>query len=265
MHLSIVLRIFDTFRFFNFMLFSPIEKFDVINLAVFNVAGLLDFSLTSMSIYLLFVFVTVVFFLVFFNFNAKAFAPSFVQLCVEFCFNFVFGVVDKQIGKKGYIYFPFVLSLFFFILFSNLYGIAPFSFAPTSHIVVTFFFSITVWFMAISMGILENGVGFYKLFVPNVPIYMLPFLVIIEIISYIIRVFSLAIRLAANITSGHVLMFTIAGFVVKLFKLNWFAAIFAGVLLLFIFVLELGVAFLQAYVFITLVCIYFNDSLNLSH
>ena len=119
--------------------------------------------------------------------------------------------------------------------------------------------------MAIFMGILENGVGFYKLFVPNVPIYMLPFLIVIEIISYIIRVFSLAIRLAANITSGHVLLFTIAGFAVKLFKLNWFAALFAGVLLLFVFVLELGVAFLQAYVFITLVCIYFNDSLNLSH
>jgi len=119
--------------------------------------------------------------------------------------------------------------------------------------------------MAIAMGILENGVGFYKLFVPNVPVYMLPFLIIIEIISYIIRVFSLAIRLAANITSGHVLMFTIAGFAVKLFKLNWFAAIFAGILLLFVFVLELGVAFLQAYVFITLVCIYFNDSLNLAH
>lgn len=247
------------------MLFSPIEKFDVVNLAFFNVAGFFDFSLTSMSIYLLFVFVTTIFFLAFFNFNARIFVPSFVQLCVELCVNFVFGVLDKQIGKKGYIYFPFVISLFFFILLSNLYGIAPFSFAPTSHVVVTFFFSITVWFMAIFMGILENGIGFYKIFVPNVPAWMLPFLVVIEVISYVIRVFSLAIRLAANITSGHVLMFTVAGFVVKLFKLNWFAAIFAGLLLLFIFVLELGVAFLQAYVFITLVCIYFNDSLNLSH
>ena len=126
------------------MLFSPIEKFDVVNLAFFNLAGVLDFSLTSMSIYLLFVFVTVVFFLTFFNFNAAAFAPNFTQLCVEMCMGFVFGVVDKQIGKKGYIYFPFVLSLFFFILFSNLYGITPFSFAPTSHIVITFFFSIMV-------------------------------------------------------------------------------------------------------------------------
>lgn len=245
-------------------MFSPIEKFDVVNLAFFNVADIVDFSITSMSLYLLFVVVTLVFFFLFFNFNST-FIPSFTQVCIESSLLFVFGVVDKQIGKKGYIYFPFVLTLFFFILFANLYGIAPFSFSPTSHVLVTFFFSIMVWFMAIFIGILENGVGFYKLFVPNVPLFMLPFLIIIEVISYIIRVFSLAIRLAANITSGHVLLFTIAGFAVKLFKLNWFAALFAGFLLLLIFMLELGVAFLQAYVFVTLVCIYFNDSLNLSH
>lgn len=200
-------------------MFSPIEKFDVVNLAFFNIADFLDFSITSMSLYLLFVVVTLVFFLLFFNFNAT-FIPSFTQVCIESFVVFIFGVVDKQIGKKGYIYFPFVLTLFFFILLSNLYGIAPFSFSPTSHVIVTFFFSIMVWFMAIFIGILENGVGFYKLFVPNVPLFMLPFLIIIEVISYIIRVFSLAIRLAANITSGHVLLFTIAGFAVKLFKLN---------------------------------------------
>lgn len=246
------------------MFFSPIEKFDIVNILFFRVADFFDFSITSMSLYLLFVVVTVVFFLFFFNLYS-GYLPSFTQICVELVISFVFNVLDKQIGRKGYIYFPFVLSLFFFILLSNLYGITPFSFAPTSHVTVTFFFSIMVWIMTILVGILENGVSFYKLFVPNVPLYMLPFLIVIEVISYIIRVFSLAIRLAANITSGHVLLFTIAGFAVKLFKLNWFAALFAGILLLFVFLLELGVAFLQAYVFITLVCIYFNDSLNLSH
>lgn len=245
-------------------MFSPIEKFDVVNFIFFNIADVLDFSITNMSLYLLFVVVSVVFWLMFFNLNAT-FLPSFTQVCVELAVVFVFGVLDKQIGKKGYYYFPFILSLFFFILFSNLYGIMPFSFAPTSHIIITFFFSIMVWFMAIFIGVNENGVGFYKLFVPNVPIYMLPFLIVIEVISYIIRVFSLAIRLAANITSGHVLLFTIAGFAVKLFKLNWVAAFSAGLILFFVFALELGVAFLQAYVFITLVCIYFNDSLNLAH
>lgn len=123
------------------MLFSPIEKFDIINLAFFNIAGYADISITSMSLYLLFVTVTLFFFLGFFNFNAR-FIPSFMQICVELCISLVFGVLDKQAGKKGYIYFPFVLTLFFFILLSNLYGITPFSFAPTSHIVITFFFQL---------------------------------------------------------------------------------------------------------------------------
>lgn len=124
-------------------MFSPIEKFDVVNLAFYNVADILDFSITSMSLYLLFVVVTLVFFFLFFSINST-FIPSFTQICIDSCLVFVFGVIDKQIGKKGYIYFPFVLTLFFFILFSNLYGIAPFSFSPTSHVLVTFFFSVMV-------------------------------------------------------------------------------------------------------------------------
>lgn len=125
------------------MLFSPIEKFDVVNLALFNIANVLDFSITSMSLYLLFSVVTSVFICIFFNFNSTI-IPSFTQVCVESTLALVFGVLDKQAGRKGYIYFPFVLSLFFLILLSNFYGITPFSFAPTSHVVVTFFFSIMV-------------------------------------------------------------------------------------------------------------------------
>lgn len=245
-------------------MFSPIEKFDVINLRYFGVADVLDFSLTNMSLYLLFVVVTIFFFLYFFLLNTRI-IPSFTQLSVDFVVKFVLELIKKQIGVKGFIYFPFILALFLVVLISNLYGIIPFSFSPTAHVLVTFFFSMIVWLMSILIGLRENGVGFYKLFVPNVPAYMLPFLVIIEVISYIIRVFSLAIRLAANITSGHVLLFTIAGFAVKLVKLNWLAAVLSGVILFLIFLLELGVAFLQAYVFVTLTCIYFNDSLNLSH
>jgi F-type H+-transporting ATPase subunit a len=125
------------------MFFSPIEKFDIINIVFFRIADVVDFSITSMSLYLLFVAVTVFFFLFFFNLYSTL-IPSFTQVCVESSIFFVFGVLDKQIGRKGYIYFPFVLSLFFFILVSNLYGITPFSFAPTSHVTITFFFYIMV-------------------------------------------------------------------------------------------------------------------------
>ena len=125
------------------MFFSPIEKFDIVNILFFRVADFFDFSITSMSLYLLFVVVTVVFFLFFFNLYS-GYLPSFTQICVELVISFVFNVLDKLIGRIGYIYFPFVLSLFFFILLSNLYGITPFSFAPTSHVTITFFFSIMV-------------------------------------------------------------------------------------------------------------------------
>ena len=124
-------------------MFSPIEKFDVINLAFFNVADIFDFSVTNMSLYLFFVVITIFVFLFFFNLNSR-FVLSFTQLAVEALFKFVLGLVDKQIGKKGYIYFPFILTLFLFILFANLYGIMPFSFSPTSHVIVTFFFSAMV-------------------------------------------------------------------------------------------------------------------------
>lgn len=124
-------------------MFSPIEKFDVVNFVFFNIADIFDFSITNMSLYLLFVLISILFWLVFFSVNST-FIPSFTQLCVELTVGFVFEVLDKQIGKKGYIYFPFILSLFFFILFANLFGIMPFSFAPTSHVLVTFFFRL--WF-----------------------------------------------------------------------------------------------------------------------
>lgn len=134
------------------MFYSPIEKFDVVNLVFFRLADFVDFSITSMSLYLLFVLVTILFFLFFFNVYATL-LPSYTQICVELTVIFVFSVLDKQIGRKGYIYFPFILALFLFILFSNLYGITPFSFAPTSHVTITFFFSMIVWFMAIFIGI----------------------------------------------------------------------------------------------------------------
>lgn len=229
-----------------------------------SVFGFTELYLTNMTLYLLIVFLFITSLL----FNAidqstLAATPAYAMSVALIAL--VVSVVEKQIGKKGFEYFGFMFVIFMLILTANFLGATPFSFAPTSHVVITFFFSLLVWLMSIILGLNENGVDFYKIFVPDVPKAMLPFLVCIEIISYIIRVFSLAIRLAANITAGHVLLFTIAGFVVKLFKFNWFLAIAAFIVLILVFLLELGVAFLQAYVFLTLACIYFNDSLNLSH
>lgn len=246
-----------------FNLYSALEKFDIICFLPLDLFGWLDLSITNLTCYVLFTFLVIVSLVVF---NLKnSVIPVVNRVVLASLFNFVFELVEKQIGRKGFPFFPFFLLLFLFILVCNLMGLVPFSFSPTAHLVLTLFFSIIIWTTALLLGFLENGLHFLKFFMPDVPAFMLPFLVIIEIFSYLIRVVSLALRLAANITAGHVLLFTIAGFAAKLLDFNFFVFLLALVILCLIILLEIGVAFLQAYVFVTLACIYFNDSLNMSH
>lgn len=240
-------------------MFSALEKFDIIVLVPLHFG--LDFSFTNLSLYLLFVFITLVFMGISFTYKLRM-VPSYGQLIFESLFNFVKDIVEKQIGAKGMTYLPFIFVLFLFILTSNLYGMLPFGFAPTGHLAVTFFFSISIWVMAILLGFYEQGIKFLMLFVPHVPPYLLPLLVVIEVVSYVMRVVSLAVRLAANITAGHVLLFTLAGFAIQLSALHVVLGLIPVLVTLFVLVLELGVAFLQAYVFVTLTCIYLNDSIN---
>lgn len=243
------------------MFFSAIENFDIICFLPIEVFGWLDFSITNYSLYLWFTFLII--WIWFFWSLWNTVLPGLNFLLSFSVLTFVFDIVFTQIGPKGFKFYPFFLSLFLFILFSNLLGLVPFSFSPTAHVVLTFFFSILVWVIALSLGFLENGWLFYKFFVPDVPKPLIPVLVILELFSYGMRVFSLAIRLAANITAGHVLLLTIGGFSVKLMEYNLFVFLITLIALGLITLLELGVSALQAYVFVTLSCIYFNDSLNL--
>lgn len=242
---------------------SALEKFDIICFYPLELFGIIDASITNFTCYVFFSLFLIAIFLYINMYNTIL--PVVNRVFLIKLFEFVFELVEKQIAPKGFIFYPFFLLLFLFILISNLLGLVPFSFSPTAHLVFTLFFSIIIWCTAVALGLIENGFGFYKLFVPDVPAFLLPLLIVIEILSYGIRVISLALRLAANITAGHVLMFTIAGFAVKLLDFNFFVFLIALVALSLIFLLELGVAFLQAYVFVTLACIYFNDSLNMSH
>lgn len=245
------------------VLYSALEKFDIICFIPLEFLGWLDLSITNLTCYVFFTF-AVIFVLVVFNLR-NSMVPVLNRVVLTSLFNFVFELVEKQMGEKGFAFYPFFLLLFLFILVCNLLGLVPFSFSPTAHLVLTLFFSVIIWTTALLLGFIENGLHFIKFFMPDVPAFLLPFLFVIEIFSYLIRVVSLALRLAANITAGHVLLFTIAGFASKLVDFNFFVFLIGLVILLLIFLLELGVAFLQAYVFVTLACIYFNDSLNMSH
>lgn len=170
----------------------------------------------------------------------------------------VLTIVKQQVGDRGYVYFPLFFCLFIVILFSNLFSLMPFTFALTSYILNIFFLTMTLISGLFLIGLVNFGVAFLKLFIPECPFLLLFILIPIELFSYIIRAFSLAIRLSANIMAGHTLVFIVSGFLIKLTPI--FQITLVGLLLL-ILALELGVAFLQAYVFTVLLGIYLKDSL----
>jgi len=177
-------------------------------------------------------------------------------------------MLTQQAGtsKVSIRYFPLMFFTFFFILFSNLFGMLPYGFTITGHLFITFLIAFSFNLGFIFKGFSENGLSFLNLFVPSgAPKALLPLIVIIEVVSYLIRTFSLSIRLFANMMAGHCLLFVISSFVFSLIAASYFGAIALVLVYLFIFILEFAIAFLQAYVFTILLCIYLQDSLSPGH
>lgn len=240
---------------------SPLSQFDVISIVPFWI-GNNEISLTNLSLTVFFVLIigAIFFKLLYTNYLI----PRNWQIFLESIFIFVYRLVYQQLGKEGIMYFPFVFSLFTFILMLNLFSMLPYSFAVTSHFVWTLYFSLSICLGIFFLGILKHKIHFFKLFVLDVPLFLAPIMIILEILSYIIRTFSLSIRLSANILAGHTLVHIIADFVVVMSNLKFLLVFLPFLLLLAIFVLELGVACLQAYIFVTLMCMYLNDSIHLA-
>ena len=172
-------------------------------------------------------------------------------------------MVRDIVGEGGMKYFPWIFTIFMFILVLNLLGLVPYSFTVTSHIIVTFAFAAMVWLVVTAIGFVNHGPGFLKLFVPSgVPWWLLPIIVVIELISYLIRPISHSVRLFANMMAGHAMLKVFAGFVIGLGLLGGWAPL---VFLVGFTGLELVVAFLQAFIFTVLTCIYLNDAVNMHH
>ena len=178
-------------------------------------------------------------------------------------YNFIAKMISDTAGKKAKPYFPFIFSLFIFILFCNMVGMLPYSFTVTSHIIVTLTFAIFIFIGVNILGFVIHGFKYLKIFVPSgVPVILLPMITIIEIISYLSRPLSLSVRLFANMMAGHTMLKVFGGFVVSLGLIGgWLPLSFSVALT----GLEILIAFLQAYVFAILTCIYLNDALNLHH
>ena len=240
---------------------SPMEQFEIKRLLDFKFAGL-DVSFTNSSLWMIIavILATGVFVM---GMRQRALVPSRLQSVAEVGDDFIANMVRDNVGEGGKKYFPFILTLFIFILFCNVLGMVPYSFTPTSHIVVTFAMALFIFVGVTVIGLARHGLHFFSLFVPKgVPFVLLLLLVPIEIISYFIRPFSLSIRLFANMLAGHTMLKVFGGFVVMLGIIGgWaplaFIVVFTG--------LELLIAFLQAYVFAILTCLYLNDAVHLHH
>jgi len=200
----------------------------------------------------------------------RSLVPGRAQSMAEMSYEFVADMIRSTAGPEGMRFFPLVFTLFMFILFLNMLGMFPLGgFTVTSHIVVTAGLALLVFFTVVIYGLWHNGLKFFKLFVPSgVPVYLLPLVSLIEVISFVSRPISHSVRLFANMLAGHITLKVFAGFVVALSALGvhgWVGAALPLAMTTALVALELLVAFLQAYVFAILTCIYLSDAVHAGH
>lgn len=237
---------------------NPLEQFHIKPLIPIHIGGI-DASFTNSAAFMV-VAVLCISALMILSVRSRALVPGRWQLLAELSYTFIAKMLTDTVGKEGRPYFPFIFSVFMFVLFGNMLGMLPYSFTYTSHLAVTFALAAFIFVAVTLIAIAKHGMKFFSFFLPHgVPIAMAPLLIPIEIISYLSRPVSLSVRLFANMMAGHTLLKVVAGFVIPL---GIFGAI--PVLgLVAVTALELLIAFLQAYIFTILTCIYINDAVHL--
>jgi len=241
---------------------NPMQQFEVYRIGPEINLGPANLSFTNASFFMTLSAAAILLFL-FLGTKKKSLIPSKVQLITEMSYQFVAKMINDTAGSSAKPFFPFIFTLFIFVLFCNMIGMLPYSFTVTSHIIVTFVLAAIVFVGVTVIGFIKHGLKYLELFVPKgVPVVLLPLIVIIEIISYLSRPVSLSVRLFANMMAGHTMLKVFGGFVISLGLLGGWLPLGFSVALTG---LEILVAFLQAYVFAILTCIYLNDALNLHH
>ena len=237
---------------------QPLEQFKIERLIPIHIGGV-DVSYTNAA-FLMTVAVVLITALIMLGTRKRALVPDRWQSVAEMSYEFVADMVDTNVGHGGREFFPFVFTLFMFILFANFLGLVPYSYTVTSQIVVTFALAAVVFIGVTIVGIVRHGFHFLQLFVPRgVPLVLLLLLVPIELLSYCIRPFTLSIRLFANMLAGHTMLAIFGGFAASI----GFLGIFPLGINILLVALEVLVAALQAYVFAILTCLYLSDAINL--
>jgi F-type H+-transporting ATPase subunit a len=247
---------------------DPIHQFQIQNFFTFGQIGGVDIALTNSALFMLIALAAISLLMIGAT-SSRALVPGRMQSIAEMSYEFVATTLRGSAGTEGMRFFPLVFSIFMFILVVNVLGILPYAFTVTSHIIITVSFALLVFLTVVIYGFWRNGLHFFKLFVPSgIPIYVLPLVSAIEVLSFFSRPVSHSVRLFANMLAGHITLKVFGGFVVMLGAfgfLGWLGAALPLVLIVVLTALELLVAFLQAYVFAILTCIYLNDAIHPGH
>ncbi len=247
---------------------DPIHQFELKPIVPLGRIGNTEIVFTQSGLYMI-AAVALISLLTYAATRRNSLVPGRIQSLVEMSYEFVESTIRSTAGGDGMRFFPFVFSLFTFVLVLNLFGMIPFGFTVTSHIIITFALAMLVMGTVVVYGFMRHGLHFLRLFVPSgVPIYILPLVTAIEIISFVSRPISLSVRLFANMLAGHITLKVFAGFVASLGALGaagWVGAVLPLGMTVALTALEFLVAVLQAYVFTILTCIYLNDALHPGH
>jgi F-type H+-transporting ATPase subunit a len=247
---------------------DPIHQFQIQNLLTFGHIGGQEIAFTNSALFML-IALAVIAALTLGATSSRALVPGRMQSVAEMSYEFVADTLRSSAGSEGMKFFPLVFSLFMFIVTVNVIGIIPYTFTVTSHIIITVSLALVVFLTVIVYGLYKHGLHFLKLFVPSgIPIYILPLVTFIEVLSFFSRPVSHSVRLFANMLAGHITLKVFGGFVVMLGSVGFLGALGAILPLgmtVALTALELLVAFLQAYVFAILTCIYINDAIHPGH
>jgi F-type H+-transporting ATPase subunit a len=248
---------------------DPIHQFQITKLFTLGHIGGQEIAFTNSSAYM-FGAVAIISLLMIGGSAGRQLVPGRIQSMAELSYEFVASTIRSTAGSEGMKFFPLIFSLFMFICVSNLIGIIPYTFTISTHLIVTAALALVVFFTVLIYGFYKNGLKFLKIFVPSgIPIYILPLVMFIEILTFFLRPVSHSVRLFANMLAGHIALKVFAGFVamlgVSLGAIGWVGGVLPLALTVGLTALELLVAFLQAYVFAILTCIYLNDAIHPGH
>jgi F-type H+-transporting ATPase subunit a len=247
---------------------DPIHQFEIKNFFTLMRVGTHEIALTNSALYMM-IALAVVSALMIGATTSRALIPGRMQSIAEVSYEFIANTLRSSAGTEGMKFFPFVFTLFMFILAVNMIGLIPYTFTVTSHIIITASLALLVFFTVIIYGLWRNGLRFFKLFAPSgIPLLLMPLIVLIELMSFLSRPLSHSLRLFANMLAGHITLKVFAGFITMLAAFGffgWLGALVPFALVVAVTALEVLVAFLQAYVFAILTCIYLNDAIHPGH